>query len=122
MYKELIETFPLYRGKLCVINTNSNGLLLRKHDLELKDKELYASTIDGCIKINNSNYYCTYIILNTNNSFTPITHGVIAHEAFHASNFLLSRRGVIIDRDNDEAQAYLIDWITDQIHRLIKIK
>lgn len=35
----------------------------------------------------------------------------LAHECFHASNYIMNRKGIRPDADNDEAQAYLIEWI-----------
>jgi hypothetical protein len=41
--------------------------------------------------------------------------GTIAHEAFHATDILLSERDVFLRRgDHNEAHAYLLGWIVEQ--------
>jgi hypothetical protein len=35
----------------------------------------------------------------------------LTHECIHAANFCLKSRGVKISTKNDEAQAYLVEWI-----------
>lgn len=42
----------------------------------------------------------------------------IAHEATHIANLVFKHAGVIFDKDNDEPLAYLIGWISGQIHDL----
>lgn len=46
--------------------------------------------------------------------------GTIAHEALHATNRILHSRGVEIDANNDEAQAYLLTYILDKIQKFKK--
>ena len=41
----------------------------------------------------------------------------IAHEAFHVSCFIMNRVGINPDVNNDEAQAYLLSWITEQVYK-----
>lgn len=61
------------------------------------------------------------IVLNkkylTDESFTIST---IAHEAFHITSFIIKRVGIKPDVNNDEAQAYLLSWIVEQIYKLYK--
>lgn len=40
----------------------------------------------------------------------------IAHEAFHVSSFIMKRVGINPDVNNDEAQAYLLSWIIEQVY------
>ena len=46
--------------------------------------------------------------------------GLIAHEVVHLVNFLFTDTGVVLDTQNDEAQAYLTAWIFDTIYETIK--
>lgn|GEM_PF-4294464 len=39
---------------------------------------------------------------------------VIAHEAVHAASFILDEMGVVADFDNDELQAYLVQYICEK--------
>jgi len=45
--------------------------------------------------------------------------GIVAHEAFHAVIFLLEKIGMKFSSDSEEAYAYLIEYLTNQI---LKIK
>ena len=41
--------------------------------------------------------------------------GTAVHESVHAANFMYIYLGIKPDPDNDEPQAYLIDWISRQV-------
>jgi len=43
--------------------------------------------------------------------------GTIAHESFHVTSFIMKRIGIHPDVNNDEAQAYLLSWITEQVYK-----
>ena len=45
----------------------------------------------------------------------------IAHEAFHITSFIMKRVGIHPDVNNDEAQAYLLSWIVEQVYKQFKI-
>ena len=45
----------------------------------------------------------------------PILVGTMTHEIFHLADFLLRRVGVTLSEDSDEAYAYLIQYLTEQI-------
>lgn len=48
--------------------------------------------------------------------------GVIAHEVFHATTFLLHKIGIKFDLNvSDEVYAYLLGYITTEIYKKIKI-
>ena len=40
--------------------------------------------------------------------------GALAHEAYHAANFILAERGVKLHRSNDESTAYLVGHIVSE--------
>ena len=44
---------------------------------------------------------------------------VIAHEAVHASSFILDAIGVKADWDNDELQAYLVQHICEKVEGML---
>lgn len=63
------------------------------------------------------------ILLNKKNlPDEPFTIGTIAHEAFHITSFVMKRVGIQPDVNNDEAQAYLLSWIVEQVHKQFKKK
>lgn len=41
-------------------------------------------------------------------------YGALVHECVHAANFVLGSRGVAVSAKDDEAQAYLVQWIFDK--------
>lgn len=49
-----------------------------------------------------------------------VTPGLLSHEIFHLSNDILKYVGVKADYDNDEAQAYLIDYLMDKVWKKLK--
>lgn len=63
------------------------------------------------------------IVLNkkylTNEAFAIST---IAHEAFHITSFIMKRVGIHPDVNNDEAQAYLLSWIVEEVYKQFKNK
>lgn len=115
-YVKEIE-FPLYRGVLVVMLSNDLDLV-RKDIEEFKLEDIYGHTINVNWKGNNG----FVVLLNLDNDYRKTHHGTIAHEAIHATNMLLDSRGVLADFNNDEAQAYLLEWVVDEIYRFISEK
>lgn len=61
------------------------------------------------------------LLLNKKSLFSDeFAISTICHEAFHISNFIIKRIGIIPDVNNDEAQAYLISWIVEQTVKQFK--
>lgn len=50
-----------------------------------------------------------------------LSHGDIAHECKHLVNFIFMNIDIELKKENDEAECYLLGWIVDQIHSIIKI-
>jgi hypothetical protein len=50
---------------------------------------------------------------------TP-TENTIAHEAFHAIDFILDKVGMTFSSDSDEAYAYFLGFVVQKIHDFIK--
>ncbi len=46
--------------------------------------------------------------------------GTIAHESFHVTSFIMKRIGIHPDVNNDEAQAYLLSWVVEQVYKEFK--
>ena len=51
---------------------------------------------------------------------TNFAVGTIAHESFHVTSFIMKRIGIHPDINNDEAQAYLLSWVTEQVYKEFK--
>lgn len=52
---------------------------------------------------------------------SKLSHGLIAHEVVHLVNMIMADRGFKPDFNNDEAQAYLTEWVTEQIYKIPQI-
>lgn len=51
---------------------------------------------------------------------TPDWYGHLAHEIFHAVEFIMERIGAKLTAESDEAYAYLVGYLTKEIHKKIK--
>lgn len=120
MYREKILDIPIYDVcKVVMIDTDSEKALLKKYDLDFSEKGIYAACWryfytdkagDKCKAI--------FFIFNSNHKL-PITHGIVAHEAFHASNYVLKQIGAKPTFKNDEPQAYLIEWFVNTVTKFL---
>ncbi len=103
---------PIYKGKFLVVICDDVAKLEKKfpHLKEFELSELYAHSF-----LSGGGIMCVF---NPRNEH-KLTYGVIAHEAVHIANFISLRKGVIVDGNNDEPQAYLVDWVTTRIHETL---
>lgn len=108
-YKKEIE-IPLYHGTLVIILTNSRKKI-KKYCPYFNKNHSAITWLNGKLK--------TFVAFNFDEF---ITNGVLHHEITHATNFILSERGVVADFDNDEAQAYLANWVADKIYKFARKK
>ena len=106
---------PIYTGSLVLIESNSNKKISKELDF-FDNEEIYAHSI----MFNNKGRTGYGIVFNFKNKDSNITHGVIAHEAYHITSFIAEEHGVMWDPENDEPLAYLINWIVDQIYIFVK--
>jgi hypothetical protein len=44
----------------------------------------------------------------------------LVHESVHAANLILDFKGIPISLENDETQAYLIEWIFENCYKVLK--
>lgn len=47
-------------------------------------------------------------------------YAVLAHEIFHAVDFIMRRIGITLSSDSDEAYAYLIGYVTREFFKALK--
>lgn len=107
-----LVNIPIWKGKLKIIFSNSSELLSKELDF---NEYPYGHTLaveGGWI----------FVVLNFHHKKLKMTHAVIAHEAVHAANFILSDRGCISTWDNDEQLAYTVQWVVEQIEKFRKEK
>lgn len=117
-YREKKFRVPIYHNRVVLIETNDGGKIEKKYGLET-EYHLYAHTWDWKISIKGIDYACIFIVFNTASKEDKVDEGIIAHEAFHASSIIMDRKGVKADYENDEAQAYLIEYLVREIHKFI---
>jgi hypothetical protein len=95
----------------------------------LKDLEKYLTDedyIDIVGKLEDEDYDARAIM--TDGGYTILlfkdkpSAGTIAHECFHAITFLFKRLGITLTEGSDEAWAYLLEYLVDQINIKIKQK
>jgi|DEB0MinimDraft_3_1074331.scaffolds.fasta_scaffold159229_2 hypothetical protein len=48
-------------------------------------------------------------------------HEFLAHEIFHAVEFLFDRIGIQLSRESSEAYAYQIGWLHNQVYQKVKL-
>ena len=65
---------------------------------------------------------CVYLVFNPKYKFGDIKFdaGCIAHESLHATSFIFMIAGIVPDVNNDEPQAYLLDFIVTEVTEFLK--
>ena len=105
--KIIKSKIPIYTGKLVIYRTNDLSKVQKKHNLES------LNGFDGVFfqESDSSVYYIAF-------KGKP-RMGVVAHESLHAMNAILKDHNVQLSIDNDEPQAYLIQWIVKQCCKVL---
>jgi len=106
---------PLYKGKLIIIISDNIEFVNKYVFFKKCDHHLYAH----CIYDNFNGEQGFFIVLNPFSN-VKLTEGVIVHEILHCVNFIMDARGQVADRNNDEADAYLAEWIGNKVFTIIK--
>jgi hypothetical protein len=102
---------PIYNVDIVFIVTKDILLEGRKHklefDLDINDSKgiCFNSTIQKKI----------YIFIKEKH----LKWSTITHECLHATNYILSSRGVEVTTENDEAQAYLLGYIVGKVQEYL---
>ncbi len=123
MYKEKIVKCPLYPVWVCFIASDSQDEVNKHHDLDVEGFSAGYATRQG-IQLRGDKYKvtCVFIILNPNfkKAQLEIGPGSIAHECLHGSSFILEYIGIHASHGNDEALAYLIQYLVVEAHKFYK--
>jgi hypothetical protein len=112
--KYKVIDIPIYGGKLVIGYLNEEEL---KKEFDIDYKTMLATTYS---RINYKSYNTILINFNFDNKYQYIDYGIIAHECVHFKNFLFERIGFQCDTENDEAEAYLIEWVMNQTILLLE--
>ena len=116
---------PIYEAMVIVsYNTSQDALIKALKADEVCDekdilvfelsKEEYTPTPKGAITIEMGNVYIIDISKH-DNKFS--LHNTITHELFHVVHMLLQQKGLKLTDDSQEAYAYLIGYLTEEIYR-----
>ncbi len=100
-------SIPLYFHKLRIIQSDDFEEVHKRYGLR-GEIDYAGVTIDGGHEI----------IVAFNNE---VTASIIAHEALHVCSIVFKNIRCDYDRDNDEPIAYLLGWVVEQIHKIIKV-
>ena len=110
------KKFPLYPGMLILIESKNTPKLRKLIPDMSEDDDLFCQTFQGEYK----GYRSFGIVINSKRNYPdkcePITHGIVAHEALHVVHSILSTIGFELDDNSQEAYAYLIEWVVDEIY------
>jgi len=97
------------------------------NDKELEEKVLkkypigYKGYFDYPVCKARATLFDTRIILIRFRYLQSVDNGTIAHELFHATDYVLNGIGVVYDRDSsDEAYTYLLNYLVDQFYAKVK--
>lgn len=104
---------PLYGGKILILF--SNDFLGDGRKLGVEYQLDINSQCVGLASRRKKTGAGEYLMMVKKHHFS--NWDILAHEALHLTNYILSDRGVEVSLSNDEAQAYLLGWITGQIQR-----
>ena len=105
---------PIYNVQLCIYYDNHEELK------KLNDSFGYNEFLEcfhGRTFWHDSTNRFRMLIRND----VKVTAGVIAHECKHMVNFIFISRGIELDLNNDEPECYLLEWLINKIHSIIKI-
>lgn len=91
---------------------------LANDDLEKVFLNLPESVLGRSYMTENNISIIRFINIDAN----EIPHGIIAHEAFHITTFILNKIGVKFSFKTDEFYAYLLNYLVDKIYLIIKKK
>ena len=114
-YHDKLLKIPIYDKSVRIVITNDEE---KASDNLHINNGLFAHAIEW--KGEGSDYGL-WIVFNFEAN-KKISYGVIAHEVFHITNYILDFIGVVPDFKNDEQQAYLIEWLTNKVIEFIKRK
>lgn len=79
---------------------------------KFKINEVFEGEAEGCVFSPSMKEYMLYLHLD------HVTHNTIAHELFHLVTKITEDR----DIEDNEQQAWLCGWLTDQFYRFVKNK
>lgn len=111
--KRLKLKIPIYNCSIILKFTNDFLKYMKKHKTKLESE--FKDCKGLCLTINSKHQI--YILIKKRETYN---YDTIVHECLHATNIILETRGVEVTTENDEAQAYLLGFIINQVQTYIR--
>lgn len=109
-----IYDIEIYKKKLIVVDTPKPKYVQKLlTNVEFEDEEVFGHAIWDEYKGKNGLFI---IVDSSHKQFKP---SVLVHECVHISNMIFQIVGYEPDRNNDEAQAYLVEYIFEKAWEFI---
>lgn len=110
--KTKIQKIPLYFGELVIIFDKDWDEINKKYS-HLWPEEM-DKTAEACVFPVVKKNGCTQFVA----AFVTIpSNKVLIHETVHLVNELFGARGIKLDLENDEPQAYLTGWFFEELEK-----
>lgn len=123
MYREKIFKCPLYPIWICLIASDNAKYVRRRHEL-IVDDFIAGHSFKAGISLpgEEDQAVCLFMVLNPKYKFggTEFNHGMIAHECLHGCSFILGHVDILADHGNDEAMAYLMQYLVNEVTKFMK--
>jgi hypothetical protein len=116
--KKVHKNIGCYPINLHIIDTNDSDKLYDVYGF--REDDIYAVTTRGHTMRNGREYHIVLIIFNDNSAYGRIKNSDIAHEAFHAMNFVFDYIGE--SGKCEEPRAYLISEIYEKVEKFLNEK
>ncbi len=94
-----------------------NLTIILDKDLSCVEKKYKTMPLSnyGAVTMRVPNKFCEYVM-----AFEYTDVDIIAHEVTHLKNYIFEDRGLILDVKNDEAEAYLVMYLFEQVYKFLK--
>jgi len=99
---------PLYFHNLIVIQTDDFQAIEKEYGLRGGSPDYAAITFETDDAI--------AVCFNS-----KVDYSIIAHESVHVCSYVFLGIGAKLELNNDETFAYLMGWVVEQIHSVVKI-
>lgn len=125
IYQKDIQ-IPIFKGRflICFVDKETYIRDIDNYDDIGNDYKIeYAHHFLINLVENNKKYrgYTVAFNLGYDKDYAEITHGVIAHEIFHAAYSILDDSDNIkLSEKSEGVYSYLIEWLTDETYKFIK--
>lgn len=105
---------PIYDKDFCLVVFDEAEIPLVIKKFNCKDYPLSEDELDGRAASTNTKYGYTIFIKTTEDQ------SIIAHEVIHIKNAIFSETGVVMDYDNDEHEANLVEFLFRTASKYVK--